>query len=43
MILKLYEGDGIVCVEDGDSITKSMNFWIETLDEDGDIEVVIEI
>lgn len=43
MILKLYEGDGIVCVEDGDSTTKSMNFWIEMLDEDSDIEVVIEI
>lgn len=40
---KTYEGDGILSMEENDGVIKSEHYWIETLDEDGDIEVVISI
>ena len=30
-------------MEENDGVIKSEHYWIETLDEDGDIEVVISI
>ena len=38
-----FEGDGIISMEDNDGTIKSESYWIETIDEDGDIEYVLEV